>query len=73
MYSSLPLTMTTPVIVELNQPQGVAVVEVVHVVIVDVDHIRVLIQSDKAGAECVLHPEATGEVAEAAQKYYAQT
>ena len=53
--------MTTPVVVELYQPKGVAVVEAVDVVIVDIDHLRVLVENNKAGTKCVLHSEATSE------------
>ena len=53
--------MATPVVVELHQPQGVAVVEAVEVVVVDVDHLRVLVESNKAGAKCVLYSEAASD------------
>ena len=55
------MAVTTPVVVELDQPQGVAVVEVVDVAIVDVDHLRVLVQSNKARAQCVFYSEAASE------------
>ena len=55
------MAVATPVVVELYQPQGVAVVEVVDVVIVDVDHLRVLVESNKAWAQCVLYCEAASE------------
>ena len=53
--------MATPVVVKLDQPQCVAVVKAVDVVVVDADDLRVLVKSDKAGAECVLYSEAAGE------------
>ena len=55
------MAVPAPVVVELHQPQGVAVVEAVDVAIVDIDHLRVLVESNEAGAECVLHSEAASE------------
>ena len=53
--------MAAPVVVELDQPQRVAVVEAVDVVVVDVDHLRVLVESNEAGAQCILYYEAASE------------
>ena len=39
--------MTAPMVVELDEPHGVGVVDVRHVGIVEVHHIGVLIQADK--------------------------
>ena len=55
------MAVATPVVVELHQPQRVAVVEAVDVVIVDVDHLRVLVESNIAGAQCILYSEAASE------------
>ena len=45
----LPLAVTTPMIVELDQPHGVGVVDVRHVDIVEVHHMRVIIKTDVTG------------------------
>ena len=45
-YFSLPLAVTAPMVVELDEPHGVGVVDVRHVVIIEVHHIRVIIQAD---------------------------
>ena len=50
--------MATPMVVKLDQPESVAVVEIVHVVVVDVDHLRVVVETDGGWAEGVLHSEA---------------
>ena len=55
------MAVPAPVVVELHQPQGVAVVEAVDVAIVDIDPLRVLVESNKAGAERVLNSEAGGQ------------
>ena len=59
-----PLTVTTPVIVELNQPESLAVVQTVHGVVVDVDNLRVVVERDEAGTLSVLHPEGGSETGE---------
>ena len=45
----LPLAVTTPMVVELDQPHGVGVVDVRHVDIVEVHHIRGIIKTDVTG------------------------
>ena len=55
------MAVATPVVVELDQPQCVAVVKAVDVVVVDADDLRVLVESNKAGAERVLNSEAGGQ------------
>lgn len=57
-------------IVELDQPESFAVVETVHGVVVDVDHLRVVVERDEAGTLSVLHPEGGGETGE---KYDVET